>query len=407
MAQNVTIDTSAYSDAAILTEAKLDTVFAAVETVIEDVLNGVQAFDSILANATAEAASIVGGVATITRMYAELNAQSGTADDVDTITLTNGKFAFLRAASGDTITLKHGTGNITVDGGSDVVLTGNETALVFAAGSQVGVIGYGASGGGGITASSTDTLTNKTISASANTIGMGSGVTKTISNPGDAVAAGTDRNLIISANTGTSDTLIEVTGLAVGESVLLRATSGHTIAVTHNSGSATVKIHLHGDANLTLDEQNPLRLTLVATNVLVEDVQSTGGGLTKVVGTATYTPGANITTTSTTFTPIDSINIKVTVTLNGGGITFCFATLTANKLVAGNALFRWTDGTNNSDEDGFRFLTADDGHMTIIGVFNNLPAGSTTFTPQFRSSDGNTVQVIQNLPVTMRVVELS
>lgn len=164
MAQDVTISTAAYADGAILTEAKLDTTFAAVETVIENVLNGVQAFDSILANATAEAVVIATGVATITRMYATLTSQTGTTDDVDTITITNGKLAFIRATATHTITLKHGTGNITIDGGSDVVITGNETALVFAAGSQVGVIGYGAAGGG-VTASSTDTFTNKTIDA--------------------------------------------------------------------------------------------------------------------------------------------------------------------------------------------------------------------------------------------------
>jgi hypothetical protein len=295
MAQDITIDTTAYADGSPLTEAKLDAMFAVVETAIEDVLNGIQAHDSVLLNTTAEAVAIAAGVATITRAYAELTSQSGTSDDVDTITLTNGKFAFVRAASGHTIVLKHGTANITVDGGGNVTLSGNETALVFAAGSQVGVIGYGASGGGsgiGGSTGATDnallrangtggaTAQNSTVIVDDNgvmtgaSVSVGSGVIKTLAS--DVIAAGNDRNLIVAAQSGTSDNLIEVTGLAVGESVLLRADAGDTITVVHNSGSATVKIHLHGDANVTLDEQNPLRLTLVATNVLVEDVQGSG-----------------------------------------------------------------------------------------------------------------------------------
>jgi hypothetical protein len=259
-----------------------------------------------------------------------------------------------------------------------------------------------------VTLDDTGVMAGAKISHSANTIGYGAGVTKTISNPGDAVAAGTDRNLIISANTGTSDTLIEVTGLAVGESVLLRATSGHTIAVTHNSGSATVKIHLHSNTNLAaLDEHNPLRLTLVATNVLVEDVQPTGGGLTTVIGTGTYTPGANITTNSTTPVDIDATNVKQTVTLNGGGVVIAICTLECNKVTAGNMFFRWTNGTTHSNEVPGRFLTAHDYVITFIGVFDGLAAGSTTFKPQFRSSDANNAQIIGGLPITWSVVELS
>jgi hypothetical protein len=126
-----------------------------------------------------------------------------------------------------------------------------------------------------VTVDDTGIMSGATISHSTNTIVMGSGVIKTLAS--DVAAAGADRNLIIAAQTGTSDNLIEVTGLSVGESVLLRADTGDTITVVHNSGGATVKIHLHGNANIALDEQNPLRLTLVATNVLVEDGQGGGG----------------------------------------------------------------------------------------------------------------------------------
>lgn len=117
----------------------------------------------------------------------------------------------------------------------------------------------------------TQTLTNKTLSASANTIGHGTGVIKTLAS--DVCSAGTDRNIIVAAQTGTSDTLREITGLAIGESVLVRADAGDTITVSHNDGAATVKIILTSSTFLIpiLNENTPLRLTLVATNVLAED----------------------------------------------------------------------------------------------------------------------------------------
>lgn len=54
-------------------------------------------------------------------------AESGTADDLDTINgLSEGEEVVLRADSGDTITVKHGTGNIETDAGTDISLTGNK-----------------------------------------------------------------------------------------------------------------------------------------------------------------------------------------------------------------------------------------------------------------------------------------
>lgn len=404
---------------------------------------------------------IASGVLTITSAMVIAQAESGTADDIATITpdiesinATDRYFVMIEADAGDTLTLKHGTGNLTLKGAADIELTGGQRALLFGS-ATLGFTDFAvssASGGSGDTLPVVDTTalvkgsvddtkqfrievdgftagqtrvatppdenftmmglatvqtpTNKTISASANTVGVGSGVTKTIAT--GVASAGTDRNLVIAAESGTADDLIEVTGLVVGESVLLRADAGDTITVVHNSGSATVKIHLHGNANITLDEQNPLRLTLVATNVLVEDVQPTSSGsLTKVVGTGTYTPGANITTNSTTPVDIDATNVKQTVTLNGGGVVIAICTLECNKVTAGNMFFRWTDGTNNSNEVPARFLTSHDYVITFIGVFDGLAAGSTTFKPQFRSSDANNAQIIANLPITWSVLELS
>lgn len=77
-------------------------------------------------------------------------------------------------------------------------------------------------------------------------------------------------NLTIAAQTGATDDLIEVTGISVGDVVLLRADTGDTITVKHNSGSATIKIHCIGDADVVLDEQNPICFVYVETNVLAQ-----------------------------------------------------------------------------------------------------------------------------------------
>jgi len=106
------------------------------------------------------------------------------------------------------------------------------------------------------------------ITAAAPGGGVGSGVIKTLST--GAAAAGSDRNLIIAAESGVADDMIELTGLSVGDRVMLRADTGDTIIVKHNDGGATVKIHLNADTDTVLSEQNAMELVLVATNVLVQ-----------------------------------------------------------------------------------------------------------------------------------------
>lgn len=80
-----------------------------------------------------ESVTIATGVATISQSMVRLNAESGTSDDVDTITdvPSVGEFALLllTADTGDTITLKTGTGNLRL--GGDIVLdTIHDNALL-------------------------------------------------------------------------------------------------------------------------------------------------------------------------------------------------------------------------------------------------------------------------------------
>lgn len=115
-------------------------------------------------------------------------------------------------------------------------------------------------------------------SSSSGTSGFGASTTKTLSS--DTFAAGDDRNIVVAAETGTTDELIEITGLSVGDKILLRADAGDTITVKHNDAGATIKILIQDDADFVLDEVHPLELVLVETNQLVQvyDENSGGGG---------------------------------------------------------------------------------------------------------------------------------
>lgn len=66
-----------------------------------------------------------------------VGAQSGTADDLDTINLATGIFPAgyqlelaLTATIGDTITVKNGTGNIVTNTGADISLTENKMVIL-------------------------------------------------------------------------------------------------------------------------------------------------------------------------------------------------------------------------------------------------------------------------------------
>lgn len=74
---------------------------------------------------------------TVTQNLMVVGAQSGTADDLATIAL-HADFTlagyqpilFLKATTGDTITIKDGTGNIETNSGADVSLTGEKMVML-------------------------------------------------------------------------------------------------------------------------------------------------------------------------------------------------------------------------------------------------------------------------------------
>ena len=80
---------------------------------------------------------ISGGVLTAAQEMVIVGAQSGTADDLDTVNPATGitfsgyvQRLYLTATIGDTITVKHNTGNILCNSGSDMTLTENKGVML-------------------------------------------------------------------------------------------------------------------------------------------------------------------------------------------------------------------------------------------------------------------------------------
>lgn len=114
-----------------------------VDTLLNNILNGAQAFDKQLFS-SAESVSIANGVMAVngvaytpTQAQVSVSAESGTNDTLTTIRASNNRFLVLKAAAGMAITVTaNGTGNITsLDGGS-IVLTGHAAALLWCQNSQ-------------------------------------------------------------------------------------------------------------------------------------------------------------------------------------------------------------------------------------------------------------------------------
>lgn len=81
---------------------------------------------------------IVGGVLTVTQSKVIVEGEGGANDDLVTIafadTFTKAGYeplVYLKAKTGRTITLKHGTGNISLASGADFSLTGEKTICLL------------------------------------------------------------------------------------------------------------------------------------------------------------------------------------------------------------------------------------------------------------------------------------
>lgn len=113
---------------------------------------GLNARFSQLALAAATELTIASGEITATQGVHKLQPESSTSDDLDTI--SGGSegdilLLYLTDAGTDTITLKHGTGNISVLGGGDIALSEGVAALYYNGTAWLAVGGRGGGGGRG------------------------------------------------------------------------------------------------------------------------------------------------------------------------------------------------------------------------------------------------------------------
>lgn len=214
-----------------------------------------------LTSTTATLLTIASGVVTApaTTCFITIAAQTGTADDLDTATVTGApRIILLQADTGDTIAVKHNTGNIKLNGGADFSLSGDKTLALFWDGTNLADVGAGGS-------------------ASSSTLpAFGAGIVKTLAS--GVATAGSDRHLIIAAESGTADDLIEVSGLSVGDEVILRADAGDTITVKHNDAGATDKIILYGAADMILSGDKTVKLFKSASGKVVQYVDDSTTG---------------------------------------------------------------------------------------------------------------------------------
>lgn len=81
---------------------------------------------------------------TQTQTLHRIQSESGTTDDLATFTMNESRFAVVTAASGHTITIKHGTGNIRTYSASDLTLSDSQSVMLWRIGSIVMCIGGGA-----------------------------------------------------------------------------------------------------------------------------------------------------------------------------------------------------------------------------------------------------------------------
>jgi len=92
--------------------------------------------------------TIATGAVTVTQNTHIIAAETGITDDLDTINGTiDRQLVAIQADTGDTITIKHGTGNITVLTGNDLPISGDDWVLLFAHDDKLTVVGDAGSSG--------------------------------------------------------------------------------------------------------------------------------------------------------------------------------------------------------------------------------------------------------------------
>ena len=167
---------------------------------------------------------IASGEVTLTRAFHAIQAETGTTDTLVTIAAaSDGDRVLLRAKSGDTITVKHDTDNIFLNG-ANMILRGRATLELI----------YDINYAKWLEVSRAE-ITGRTVV----TISAG------------AIEA-TGEFLSVAAETGTTDNLDTITGGRSGEIIVLRADTGDMITVGDLTGNIDLSMAMILGDNDTL-----------------------------------------------------------------------------------------------------------------------------------------------------------
>jgi hypothetical protein len=336
---------------------------------------------------------IASGVLTITSAMVIAQAESGTADDIATITpdiesinATDRYFILIEADSGDTITLKHGTGNLSFVNATDIVLASGERALLFGSatlGFDDIAISAGASGGMTDFTLAGDSGTPETV-GDGNTVSIlgGDGITTVVSAT-DTVTAAVDNTVIRTTGTQsigagltvTSPTIADFTNMAHDH---LDADDGGTLSASAIA-SGTL---LHERGGLEADVSAYSGLLKISGGATSQAVANTdyaaathasrheGGGADALNGdaieasysAANYTPAS-----STIGGHLEGIDDALGA---GGGGSDSFATLVDSKAngTAGGATAAttWNQRTFTEGTDADGLITVSSNQVTPI-----------------------------------------
>jgi len=104
--------------------------------------------DPLAFKTAASALGIVSGAVTATQNLHTITSETGTTDDLATITAAADRtLLLLQATATHTITVKHGAGNISLNGAADFALSGDKALLLFWTGAAWADLGAGGGGG--------------------------------------------------------------------------------------------------------------------------------------------------------------------------------------------------------------------------------------------------------------------
>jgi hypothetical protein len=287
--------------------------------------------------------TIASGVVTATQQLHIIAAETGTADDLDTITVgfsdliaagnTYRPSIRIKADSGDTITVKDSTGNIALASGGDYTLTGEKLLELQWNGTSWNDVVSSTSGG--------------------------------ISTP------------VSIANGGTG----QITAQAAFDALSPTTTQGDII---YDNGA--------NDARLAIGTAG--QLLRVNSGATAPEYASVAPAIAGSMPAAEYTLNevADYTTTSTSFVDVDATNLSLTITTNGGDVmiggTFYVESLSGGRTQLD--VYESVGAARLAGDDGMLVAQPSVGEVvTLSWIVSGLSAASHTFKLQWKNTTGN------------------